>query len=45
MHNQKTSLQIDRQRRIDEILDKISVSGYESLSNEEKDFLFRIGKK
>ena len=45
MHNQKTSLQIDRQRRIDEILDKISVSGYESLSNEEKDFLFIIVKK
>ena len=45
IHNQKTSLQSDHQRRIDEILDKISVSGYESLSNEEKDFLFRIGKK
>ena len=45
IHNQKISLQSDHQRRIDEILDKISVSGYESLSNEEKDFLFRIGKK
>lgn len=33
------------QKRIDEILDKISVSGYESLSQEEKDFLFRAGKK
>ena len=42
---QKTSIERDHQRRIDEILDKISVSGYESLSNEEKDFLFRIGKK
>ena len=31
--------------KIDEILDKISVSGYESLSQEEKDFLFRAGKK
>ena len=45
IHNQKTSIERDHQRRIDEILDKISVSGYESLSNEEKDFLFRIGKK
>tara|TARA_B100000963_G_scaffold351616_1_gene363440 strand:- start:8419 stop:9294 length:876 start_codon:yes stop_codon:yes gene_type:complete len=45
IQNQKTSIERDHQRRIDEILDKISVSGYESLSNEEKDFLFRIGKK
>ena len=45
IHKQKTSIERDHQRRIDEILDKISVSGYESLSNEEKDFLFRIGKK
>jgi len=45
IQNQKTSMETDRQKRIDEILDKISVSGYESLSNEEKDFLFRIGKK
>ncbi len=34
-----------RRQRIDEILDKIGVSGYESLSAEEKDFLFRNGKK
>ena len=45
IQNQKTSMETDHQKRIDEILDKISVSGYESLSNEEKDFLFRIGKK
>ena len=32
------------QKRIDEILDKISVSGYESLTQTEKDFLFRAGK-
>ena len=32
------------QKRIDEILDKISVSGYESLTQSEKDFLFRAGK-
>lgn len=33
------------QQRIDEILDKISKSGYEKLSKEEKDFLFKFGKK
>jgi len=33
------------QRKIDEILDKISKSGYETLTQEEKDFLFTIGKK
>lgn len=32
------------QEQIDEILDKISASGYDSLSKEEKDFLFRAGK-
>ncbi|MBK6752854.1 MAG: rhomboid family intramembrane serine protease [Flavobacteriales bacterium] len=31
----------DRQARVDTILDKISRSGYDSLSKEEKDFLFR----
>jgi membrane associated rhomboid family serine protease len=34
-----------KQRKIDDILDKISKSGYESLSKEEKEFLFRSGKK
>lgn len=34
-----------KQRKIDAILDKISKSGYESLSKEEKDFLFSAGKK
>ncbi|SEB35271.1 Membrane associated serine protease, rhomboid family [Tenacibaculum sp. MAR_2009_124] len=32
------------QREVDSILDKISKSGYETLSKEEKDFLFRQGK-
>lgn len=32
------------QQQIDEILDKISASGYDTLSKEEKDFLFRSGK-
>ncbi len=36
---------ITRQRKIDNILDKISKSGYENLTQEEKDFLFRAGKK
>lgn len=33
----------DKQKKIDLILDKISKSGYESLTKEEKDFLFRAG--
>jgi hypothetical protein len=32
------------QQQIDDILDKISQSGYESLSSEEKEFLFKAGK-
>ncbi|UZO79448.1 rhomboid family intramembrane serine protease [Aquimarina sp. ERC-38] len=35
----------EQQKRIDEILDKISTSGYESLSKQEKDFLFKAGKE
>jgi membrane associated rhomboid family serine protease len=34
-----------RQDRIDQILDKISQSGYSSLTKEEKDFLFHESKK
>ncbi len=33
-----------QQHRVDEILDKIKQSGYESLSTEEKEFLFRASK-
>ncbi len=33
----------DKQKKIDAILDKIGKSGYESLSKEEKDFLFKAG--
>ena len=33
------------QKQIDEILDKISKSGYDTLSKSEKEFLFRQGKK
>lgn len=32
-------------KRMDDILDKISHSGYESLSKEEKKFLFKMGEK
>lgn len=35
----------EHQKKIDAILDKISNSGYESLSKAEKDFLFRAGKQ
>ncbi len=35
----------DRQEQIDRILDKISKSGYESLTKKEKDFLFNQSKK
>jgi len=34
-----------RQKEIDQILDKISKSGYDSLSKKEKDFLFKQSKK
>ena len=34
-------LKAEKQRKIDIILDKISKSGYESLTGEEKDFLFK----
>lgn len=33
------------QQKIDDILDKISKSGYDSLTKEEKDFLFKAGKE
>ena len=32
------------QKRIDQILDKISDSGYDSLTKTEKDYLFKVGK-
>ena len=35
----------ENQRRMDEILDKISQSGYQSLTKEEKEFLFKMGRK
>ena len=41
-HN--TSVKSINQKRIDDILDKISLSGYESLTQNEKDFLYKSGK-
>lgn len=44
---QKTATVVTKdrtQQQIDEILDKISRSGYDSLTKDEKDFLFRAGK-
>ncbi len=41
----RTKSTINDQQKIDTILDKISKSGYDALSKEEKDFLFKIGKK
>jgi len=38
------SQKIEKQQKVDRILDKISRSGYESLSKEEKDLLFKSGK-
>lgn len=35
----------EKQQKIDAILDKISKSGYDSLSQEEKDFLFQSGRE
>ena len=45
--DRKTQGQFDHehQKKIDTILDKISKSGYEALSKEEKDFLFSSSKK
>ena len=42
--NKKVSDAGEKQKRIDGILDKISISGYESLTQAEKDFLFKAGK-
>ncbi|MDO6738295.1 rhomboid family intramembrane serine protease [Wenyingzhuangia sp. 2_MG-2023] len=43
--NKKADTTHDTQQKINVILDKISKSGYESLSKDEKDFLFQQGKK
>jgi len=43
-HNKDEFNEFNSQKKIDLILDKISKSGYESLSKEEKEFLFKAGK-
>ncbi|WP_291868333.1 rhomboid family intramembrane serine protease [Maribacter sp.] len=43
-HSKETYDKDARQKKVDNILDKISKSGYESLSQDEKDFLFQAGK-
>lgn len=44
-HTKEEFNEFNNQKQIDIILDKISKSGYESLSKEEKEFLFKAGKK
>lgn len=41
----RTETKSEEQARIDSILDKISKSGYDTLTKEEKDYLFKAGKK
>lgn len=43
-HNKKQFDEYNNQKKIDLILDKISKSGYDSLTKEEKAFLFKAGK-
>ncbi len=43
-HTKQEFGEFNKQKQIDIILDKISKSGYESLSKEEKEFLFKAGK-
>jgi len=43
-HNKGEFSEFTKQKQIDIILDKISKSGYESLTKEEKEFLFKAGK-
>jgi len=44
-HTKQEFDEFNKQKKIDLILDKISKSGYESLSKEEKEYLFKAGKK
>jgi len=41
----KSDTRSSHQEYLDEILDKIKKTGYESLSEEEKEFLFNASKK
>lgn len=44
-HTKKEFTEFNKQKQIDIILDKISKSGYESLTKAEKEFLFKVGKE
>jgi membrane associated rhomboid family serine protease len=44
LKNKSDLNKLEKQKKIDAILDKISKSGYESLSAKEKEFLFKVGK-
>lgn len=43
--SQTTIFTDDQQQRVDAILDKIKRSGYDSLSKEEKEFLFKVSRE
>jgi len=43
-HSEKEFKEFNNQKKIDMILDKISKSGYDSLTKAEKEFLFKAGK-
>lgn len=43
-HTKKEFNEFNKQKQIDSILDKIGKSGYESLTKEEKEYLFKVGK-
>lgn len=44
-HTKKEFTEFNKQKQIDLILDKIGKSGYESLTKDEKEFLFKVGKE
>ncbi len=44
-HIASTPYEMDKQEQLDEILDKINKSGYDSLSTDEKTFLFKISQE
>ncbi|MBC2845743.1 rhomboid family protein [Winogradskyella flava] len=44
-HSKKDSAKSEKQKQIDTILDKISKSGYDSLTSKEKEFLFKASKE
>ena len=43
--NEAPKAAFDQQEELDRILDKIKAQGYDKLTDEEKDFLYRASKK